>query len=1264
MKRFTVTLVWVLFLILSLLHPLLLPAGEEPILNQPSLILIHHLDIRLNPADHILQARDTLQVQTNPGLVNPDRQSFSFFLNKNLKVTEVYQSEAERAGSKVIQPLLWQSVPRDDRTQEIRLQISPEAEGQLSLILHYEGVLYDPVQKSQALSFVTGDETTGLIGEEGVYLSQETHWYPDIPESLGIFNLVVTIPEPFVVVTQGELLSRETESGLSQSRWRSGIPADSLTLVAGKYQIQTENWDGVAISTYFSSENAHLGKKFIQAAGEYIRLYSGILGKYPYKKFDIVENFFSSGYGFPTFTLLGGDVIRQGERALQPGYLDHEIVHSWFGNYVLYDPDKGNWVEALTTYCANYYYKELKQGEEAAFKHRKGASQRYSIRVTPEKDYPVRAFKGKTEDFENDIGYTKGSMIFHQLRRWIGDDLFFVALKEIIRQYGGQRADWNGLQKVFEEVSHQSLDWFFTQWLDLKGGPELKLEETELKILRTGSPEVGVTGQSSQVTGYQITGKVTQLGDIYQLRLPIQVNFKDGQETFDLDLTRRENSFTYTVKRPPLSLILDPEYHVFRKIALEAITPCLNALLEDKDKLFVYLTAGSSDEITTYRGLAEMAAARKGGKVLPDSELTEDLLAENSTLIFGNPGRSEPIQPWLRKWLRDLPGEPQLEENIFKLDGKEYKREDQAFLATWRNPQNPKKYLTFYFGLSSDALSRARYLFYYGWDSYLIFEKGRPVQRGDWTETHSDTSFLFPVARSLSTRSDVEAFDKTSLINHIQYLASEELEGRYPGTEGSHKAATYIKEKFREYGLSPVTLSSVEPGLKPPLTYEQPFSIMIRDLKEFQISFQNSSSRLRDGIPLVFSPEGFHQLDLVFAGYGLVTPDYNDYEGLTVQDKAVLILDEVPDFLRDYLRARGAISLLFEKIRTAQERGAKALIVYVEANLDTYASYITYPSRLPEPIAREISKAREKENFISLEMEIQRILSNQEQPPFEVKIPVILIPYYPADNPVWLDGDRTFLELEEQIERTQSPVGVKFASEGTSLNLKIKYDTREIKTGNVLGFLPGQDQEVIVLGAHYDHLGTNPQGEIFYGADDNASGIAALLEIARVLSTRCRDSFPSCPYKRGVLFIAFGAEEWGLIGSQFYVEHPVVPNDHVVAMLNLDSIGKGKPREIYLVGSSVYPGLASISRKYMAQLGLTEGVNIDKFAFHQGTDHYPFHLKAIPALEYFASNYKELHTLQDTVDRVQPDKVAQVAQVVFLTALELLTTPELPPLKD
>ena len=542
-------------------------------------------------------------------------------------------------------------------------------------------------------------------------------------------------------------------------------------------------------------------------------------------------------------------------------------------------------------------------------------------------------------------------------------------------------------------------------------------------------------------------------------------------------------------------------------------------------------------------------------------------------------------------------------------------------------------------------------------------------------------------------------------MNHIRYLASEDLKGRYPGTPGSQKAVEYIKEKFKEYGLSPITLPHMEVDLKSVPTYEQPFSITIRDLKTFHLNFKkkpstslhrveekkfkklttsrnmlNQADRIENDerfegstlpspIPLIFSPEGTYPLDLVFAGYGLVTSDYDAYRGLTVQNKAVIILDEVPDFLRHYLRTRGTIPLLFEKIKAAQERGAKALILYVEANLNVFASYLLYPSRLPEPMAQEINKARKQENFISLEMEISKMLSSVKRPPFEVKIPVVLIPYYPADTPVWLDGKTTFSELKESLEQVFSSNGQDVTSsrkvdflENWTLDLEIKYKTQEIKTTNVLGFLPGQDiqsckgilskcaYEVLIIGGHYDHLGVNPKGEVFYGADDNASGIAALLEIAKALSNRKHE------LKRSALFIAFGAEEWGLLGSQFYVDHPVVPLDRVIAMLNLDSIGKGKPMEIHLVGSSVYPELASISRKYIARLGLKEGPNLDHFAFEYGTDHYPFHLKGIPSMEYYASNFNELHTLQDTPARIQPDKVAEVAQVVFLTAFDLLTT--------
>ena len=352
----------------------------------------HHLIVEIDPSRHFLKVEDRLEI-VKRGRV----QTLSLLLNPKLKVTRV-------ADQGTGQPLPWSEIPFS--AQARRLDISVQrAEEPLLLSISYEGLIYDPILKEKELQFVRGDQTTGLISHEGVYLSGATHWYPDKPDSMARFEIEAAISEPFRIVTQGELVSENLKEGTWRSRWVNGLPDENLTLVAGKYSVRTRKADGIKISTYFFHEDDRFSEIFLNAADEYLKVYSGLLGQYPFKKFDIVQNFFSSGYGFPTFTLLAPEAIRQGKEFLRPGALDHEIVHSWWGHYVSPKPGTGNWVEALTTYCRNYYDTELKMGKETARKYRADVMQKYAIEVAPSKDYPLRKFEGKETELDAQIGY-------------------------------------------------------------------------------------------------------------------------------------------------------------------------------------------------------------------------------------------------------------------------------------------------------------------------------------------------------------------------------------------------------------------------------------------------------------------------------------------------------------------------------------------------------------------------------------------------------------------------------------------------------------------------------------------------------------------------------------------------------------------------------------------------------------------------------------------------------------------------------------------
>lgn len=1230
-------------------------------------IELHELNVRFDMPKHLISATDKMQIQ----LKSTELTHIAFMLNKGLEIRgisiEGYEGRLE-----------WEGIPGEDEDiQMIRItlpatnpvqgheglqpQITPfieenksssptESETQATagnklqtlivIKVDYEGEIYNPVKTPKELGHLRGDITTGLIAEEGIYLSNGTYWYPTKPRGLSLFKLEAEIRDPYRIVTQGELKERIIKDGASISRWESVIPADGLSLIGGQYIINTKTVDQVEISTYFFKDEVPMSDMFIDAAARYIKMYSEILGRYPYKRFDIVENFFSTGYGMPGFTLLGNYVIKQGQMSLQPGYLDHEIVHSWFGNYVFNDMTKGNWVEAITTYFANYYYKELMLGHDEAISHRGRDCLKYSIRATKEKEYPVRKFMFKTEEFENEIGYTKGSMIFHQLRRTVGDEIFFKTIREFVKRFGGMYAEWDDIQALFEEMSKLGLDWFFSQWLDRNGAPELRLENVEMK----GADR-----------GYLIKGEVVQYGEVYRLSLPIYIDFGASAETFDFDTDESRKGFELRVDRAPVSLALDPEYHLFRRIAPDDITPCLNALLEDDDKAFVYPSNKANPENEVYKGLAETASERKGGLLISDAH-TESLekISSSSIFIAGEARNSE----YFEAFYDYLPDGVEVGKDYFVIKGERYAGQDYSLLISFRNPVNPSNLVTLYFGLSPDAISRSRYIFFYGWDSYVVFKNGRPIKRGDFTKRVSETVYEF--SPSMISSATSEHITSEYIMGHIKRLASEELAGRYPGTKGDGLARDYIIERFKQYNIAPAILSEHK-------AYEQGFKVRVIDLKDFNISFRKGKKEIaQHGIPLNLSSPGTLKSGIVMAGYGIYDQQsetaYDDYKGIEdqVKGEAVVIMDGMPDFYQG-LETKGGevkdrspisdIQSLFKKIEAAQKLGASAVVIYTSSDqIDKYSVYLAYPSLVPRSIMEDINKKKKEGKFASIEIELSRMISMSDMPSFEVKVPIILIPYDDPENKE-IEKYLKLSKIKNMINKKKRPYSKEIKN--LSLDINIEYSAREFPVYNIIGYIEGSDtklkDEIIVLGAHYDHLGLDEDGNIFYGADDNASGVAAMLEIAGALyGIRSQ-------IKRTVVFVAFGGEEWGLLGSQFFVNNPIFSQNKITSMLNMDSIGRGVPSEVWLIGSSIHPELSLIAERYMKGLGLQEAKNIDRYAFKHGSDHYPFHIKGVPALDFCSTNYRELHKTTDTWEGIDREKVEKIARLVFLTLFELAT---------
>src|SRR4030067_134163 len=211
----------------------------------------HYLIVQIDPFQHFLKAEDQLVINLKWG--RP--QFLSFLIHPKLKITQIIDSKTGLS-------LQWSETSFSAHAKRLDISLQ-KMEEFLSLSISYEGPLYDPVVKEKGLQFVRGDQTSGLIGPEGVYLSSATRWYPDRPDSMARFQVEATIPDPFRMVTQGELVSENLKDGYWKSKWVNELPAESLTLVAGKYSVKTRKVEGIKLSTYFFPEDARFSEIFL-----------------------------------------------------------------------------------------------------------------------------------------------------------------------------------------------------------------------------------------------------------------------------------------------------------------------------------------------------------------------------------------------------------------------------------------------------------------------------------------------------------------------------------------------------------------------------------------------------------------------------------------------------------------------------------------------------------------------------------------------------------------------------------------------------------------------------------------------------------------------------------------------------------------------------------------------------------------------------------------------------------------------------------------
>jgi hypothetical protein len=567
---------------LWLLCLLLLPAVTTAQLH-------HDLEVSISPGEHSLEVSDSLSWSGDV----PASLEFSLHASLSVETTTpgAQLSELPAGAAGRLPALNGEADPEALKIRHYRVKLPA---GETRLTLRYGGSILHALQQrggEYARSFST---TRGTIAEQGVFLAGPSHWYPQVDGALMTFDLHIRLPGNWYGVSQGMRVTRDAFSGQVQEHWRCISPQQEIYLIAGRFTEYRQSADGVQAMVFLREADPALAQKYLDATGDYVSLYAGLIGPYPYGKFALVENFWETGYGMPSFTLLGPKVIRF-PFILHSSY-PHEILHNWWGNSVYIDYDSGNWAEGLTSYLADHLIKQ-QRGQGVAY--RRTVLQKYTDYVRQQQDLPLTAFRARHSASTEAVGYGKTLMLFHMLRRQLGDETFIEGLRTLYAQYRFRLADWDAVQRVFSEAAQRPLDGFFAQWVQRSGAPALSISQV------TASPAED---------GYRLSALIeqTQRGDAYALQVPVAVQLEGHVQAYQTELTidRKHTEITLELPARPLQIDVDPQFDLFRRLHRNEIPPAVSQAMGAErvgaERGLIVLPATAPPAVqSAYRSLAE-----------------------------------------------------------------------------------------------------------------------------------------------------------------------------------------------------------------------------------------------------------------------------------------------------------------------------------------------------------------------------------------------------------------------------------------------------------------------------------------------------------------------------------------------------------------------------------------------------------------------------------------------------------------------------------
>lgn len=471
---------------------------------------------------------------------------------------------------------------------------------------------------------------------------------------------------------------------------------------------------------------------------------------------------------------------------------------------------------------------------------------------------------------------------------------------------------------------------------------------------------------------------------------------------------------------------------------------------------------------------------------------------------------------------------------------------------------------------------------------------------------------LVVLAAGVAAAAPADSADPVRYLNDIKALTAPAMEGRGDGSKGLTRAARLIENRFRSLGLTPAGNRS----------FEQPFNIItgarLKGDTSVSVSSGSKKEKLKlnqDFIPFNFSSSGQVDAPVVFAGYGITAPEfgYDDYAHLDAKGKVVLLLRYEPAGFAAKSDHAGYTrhAALITKAIDAKDHGALAVILV--------------NGKLP---------GSEQDLLVRF---------GHASGPESVGIPFIQVKNAAAER--WLAGTgKSLADLQSRIDNSTEPASFALPDD-LQISLKVDIEHTRATVDNILAYLPGKTDQYIIIGAHYDHLGRgyygslapSMTGHIFPGADDNASGTAGVLELARLLAPM------KGKLQRGILFACFAGEELGLLGSADWVRNPTLPLGNAVAMINMDMIGRIRDNKVFVGGTGT-------GSTFMGLLQRDQKSSNFKFQYSPGgysaSDHTSFVIKHIPVLFFFSGLHSDYHKPSDTWEKINAPGAAHLLDYI------------------